>query len=38
MEKIDKHTISGKIGKDGMGVVYRGLDPLSGCPRAMDVR
>jgi len=38
MEKIEKHTIRGEIGKGGMGVVSLGLDPLSGCPRAMDYR
>jgi formylglycine-generating enzyme required for sulfatase activity/predicted Ser/Thr protein kinase len=35
MDKISKYTISGEIGKGGMGVVYRGSDPLIGRPVAV---
>jgi len=36
MNKIGKYTISGEIGKGGMGVVYRGLDPYIG--RAVAIK
>ena len=36
MNKIGKYTISHEIGKGGMGVVYRGLDPYIG--RAVAIK